>query len=187
MRAPRAAAALYLALALHALLLLGLALRSPLPEGNGSGPGIGLAEPGAAARAEPPSDRAVVTAAVAAEPAPGPDPDTDAAAVSAPTAPPRTASTQARGGGERDVYLSRVRAHLTAYRRELPVGTGLGRAQVALRVAADGTVGELRLIESSGVAALDAEAVDLLRRASPLPRPPAEGGLHLVVPLSIGR
>ena len=103
---------------------------------------------------------------------------------------PIAASASARGsglaGGGRGGYLADLRRHLDRHRRSLPGVLASARSEVAFTVAADGGVSALRLQKSSGVAALDQEALDLLRRAAPLPKPPDGAARELVVPVSVG-
>ena len=64
-----------------------------------------------------------------------------------------------------------------------------GTASVAFTIARSGQVLSAHLIGSSGNPALDAEAVSLPRRASPVPPPPSEFGgsvLTLTVPIHFG-
>lgn len=89
-------------------------------------------------------------------------------------------------GGGRGGYLADLRRHLDRHRRSLPGVLASARSEVAFTVAADGGVSALRLQKSSGVPALDQEALDLLRRAAPLPRPPDGQARELVVPVSVG-
>lgn len=95
-------------------------------------------------------------------------------------APPAPAG----GGGGRDSYFARVRAHLNSYKVALPEGlSARGVAAVRFAVAADGTVSELALARSSGVAGLDEQALALVQRATPLPAPPQGRRLRLLVPI----
>ena len=87
-------------------------------------------------------------------------------------------------GGGFDRYFARLRQHLSFFRRELPPGTLPGEAEVGFTVLRDGHLESLSLIRSSGDPRLDAEALDLLRRAQPLP-PPGEGFRELAVPIRI--
>lgn len=89
------------------------------------------------------------------------------------------------GGGGVDRYFARLRAHLQAFRRELPRATGSGQAEVRFTVSAEGRVLAMSLLGSSGSPELDAEALDLIRRAEPLPRPPEGRSLELAVPIVI--
>jgi len=89
------------------------------------------------------------------------------------------------GGGSGNSYYSRLRAHLAGFRRELPGGLPPASARVRFRVSPEGWISDLELVQSSGVARLDAEALDLFRRAAPLPPPPDARELRLIVPVSI--
>jgi protein TonB len=73
-----------------------------------------------------------------------------------------------------------VMAHLNRHKRP-PGGVG-GTSQVAFTIDRSGRVLSVRLIRSSGNAALDQEAVALARRASPVPAPPPNvGGGNIVL------
>ena len=96
------------------------------------------------------------------------------------SAPPARA-----GGGGMDGYLARLRAHLYRFRRELPGRIGSARASVGFEVHADGSLGQVHLAQGSGLRELDEEAVALIRRAAPLPRPPQGRAMRLVVPITI--
>lgn len=94
------------------------------------------------------------------------------------------AASREAGGGGQDSYYARLRVHLQRHRRALlATGAVRGTSVVTFRVGADGAVSGLRLQRSAGNAALDAEALDLLRRAAPLPVPPQGRGLQLSVPI----
>ena len=71
-----------------------------------------------------------------------------------------------------------------------PTTAANGTATVAFTINRSGTVTSARLVASSGDAALDAEAVSLPRRASPVPEPPANvssGTIALAVPIRFSR
>lgn len=108
-----------------------------------------------------------------------------ARAAAAPAAEAATGAAPAAetGGGGRGGYYARLRAHLQRYRRPLLGDGAHGTAVVAFRVDGDGAVSALVLQRSAGTAVLDAEALDLLRRAAPLPRPPEGRALQLTVPI----
>jgi protein TonB len=89
------------------------------------------------------------------------------------------------GGGGQDLYFARLRAHLAGFRRELRPGLPPARSRVRVAITRDGWIEALELVGSSGVPELDAEAMDLLRRAAPLPPPPHGRGLRLIVPVEI--
>lgn len=79
-------------------------------------------------------------------------------------------------------------AHLN--RRKRSAGGSRGTATVAFSINRSGQVLSARLVRSSGNAALDREAVALVRRASPVPAPPANvkgNSVLLSVPVRIGR
>lgn len=82
-----------------------------------------------------------------------------------------------------------VVAHLNRRKRH-PGGAARGTASVAFTINRSGQVLSARLIRSSGNPTLDQEAVSLARRASPVPRPPANIGkasITLTVPVRFGR
>lgn len=81
-----------------------------------------------------------------------------------------------------------VMAHLNRHKR-YPGGGG-GTSSVAFTIDRSGRVLSARLIRSSGSAILDAEAVALARRASPVPAPPPSirgGRVVLSVPVRFSR
>jgi len=92
---------------------------------------------------------------------------------------------QVGGGGSGNSYYARLRIHLAGFRHELPGGLPPASARVRFRVSPEGWISDLELVQSSGVASLDAEALDLFRRAAPLPPPPDARELRLIVPVSI--
>lgn len=80
-------------------------------------------------------------------------------------------------------------AHLNRYKR-FPDGASPGVVHVRFRIDGQGRVLSAHLIGSSGHATLDAEAVAMIRRASPVPVPPAglvAGALTLQVPVRYTR
>ncbi|MEQ1439466.1 TonB family protein [Fontimonas sp. SYSU GA230001] len=110
-----------------------------------------------------------------------------AVSIAAPAAdtPTAAAAQQIRdaGGGGRGGYYAELRVHLQRFRRPLQAQTaGPRTAVVRFRVDGDGAVAALALQQSSGDPYLDAEALDLLRRAAPVPRPPRP--LQLTVPIA---
>jgi len=68
-----------------------------------------------------------------------------------------------------------------------PLARGVeGVVSLAFSIDRHGNVVSSRIVKSSGSAVLDAEALDLLKRAAPLPPPPAEianSELSFVVPI----
>lgn len=80
-------------------------------------------------------------------------------------------------------------AHLNRYKR-FPGGANPGTVQVSFSIDRSGRVLSARLISGSGDAALDEEAVSMIRRASPVPAPPAGLGgntVALAVPVKFSR
>jgi protein TonB len=82
-----------------------------------------------------------------------------------------------------------VVAHLNRHKR-YPGGGARGTSSVAFTIDRSGRVITARLIRSSGDKRLDQEAVSLARRASPVPKPPANikgGSIVLTVPIRFSR
>jgi protein TonB len=80
-------------------------------------------------------------------------------------------------------------AHLNRFKR-FPNGASPGTVQVAFSIDRGGRVLSARLVRGSGDAALDDEAVAMIRRASPVPAPPdGIGGssIALAVPVRFSR
>lgn len=86
----------------------------------------------------------------------------------------------------RNMIMSLLNRH-----KRMPAGGGQGTATVAFTIDRSGRVLSARLAASSGDAALDAEAVALARRVSPVPPPPPNlgngGNILLAVPVRFGR
>lgn len=81
-------------------------------------------------------------------------------------------------------------AHLNRHKRFPPGAAGTGIVTVAFTIDRSGRVLSARLVRGSGDAALDAEAVSLPRRASPVPAPPPNvggGSITLAVPIRFNR
>lgn len=87
-------------------------------------------------------------------------------------------------------WRSELMAHLNRYKR-FPSGAGSGGvATIAFTINRSGQVTGSRLLRSSGDSVLDAEAVALPRRASPVPAPPSGTGgssIGLAVPIRFSR
>jgi TonB family protein len=155
---------LAIALLVHAIivvLVIGFTMIPRSPAGNG-GEGVGLEySPGAGD--------------VDSEPVIAPPPTeitTDAPALPPLPAPVAVKRMEIKPGGipGGDMFLASVRAHLAKFRRELPPNIQTrGVVELRFKLSAEGTVSEARVAKSSGDAALDAEALNLLTRASPLP------------------
>lgn len=56
--------------------------------------------------------------------------------------------------------------------------------QIRFVVAPDGTIMAPELVSPSGVPELDEEVLGLLRRASPVPKPPPDVNTFVTVPIS---
>jgi TonB family protein len=102
--------------------------------------------------------------------------------------PSQAASGVGRGQSRSDAnYNGRVAAHLARHKR-FPEGAqskrNEGTAVVRFSLDGGGRVITVKLITSSGVAALDQEAQAMVRRASPFPAPPSGGTMEFTVPLS---
>lgn len=87
-------------------------------------------------------------------------------------------------------WRSRLQGHLAGFKRYPPTARKQrqqGTAIVHFAVNQEGYVLATKLIKSSGVAALDREALAVIKRAQPLPQPPAELLLNkqitLIVPV----
>ena len=79
-------------------------------------------------------------------------------------------------------HLSRHRRYPAAARQS----GQQGKVQVRFRIDRKGQVLSAQVIKASHSASLDAEAVAMLKRASPLPEPPDEVGgetVELVIPV----
>ena len=86
-------------------------------------------------------------------------------------------------------WSSKIVAQLERYKRYPPDAQSRGEhgvAQVFFTLDRQGRVLESHVLQSSGAAALDAEALALLQRAQPFPAPPAELSgqqVNLTVPI----
>ncbi|WP_299656301.1 TonB family protein [uncultured Jannaschia sp.] len=89
---------------------------------------------------------------------------------------------QAAGNAAAANYPGRVRQQVSRMRQ--PRISARGTATIAFTVAANGTLASLGLARASGVARIDREAVDLIRRAAPFPPPPPGAQTSFTVPIS---
>ena len=89
---------------------------------------------------------------------------------------------QAAGNASAANYPGRVRQQVSRMRQ--PRISTRGTATVAFTVAANGTLASLGLARASGVARIDREAIDLIRRAAPFPPPPPGAQTSFTVPIS---
>lgn len=106
-------------------------------------------------------------------------------------APKSAASVESRASKAKSVsparWQSRVVAWLNRHKR-YPHGAGgeQGMVSVAFAINASGSVLSVRVARSSGNAELDKAALDMVRRASPVPAPPpeiAQSRMNLAVPV----
>jgi protein TonB len=87
-------------------------------------------------------------------------------------------------------YLQRLMAQLAkhkTYPPELKKQRLDGTVQVGFRIAADGTISQVRVVTSSGHRLLDDAAMAMVRNASPVPAIPSSlqrQAMTLVVPVS---
>lgn len=154
-----------------------------------------VAEPPAYARPTPslrPIAQAVTNISMPSNPRPAALPITPTPASTAPStaaeAEPPSPPARAAPGAPANVeqaYARRLWAHIASRR---PAGIRLeGTSQVAFRLDRSGKVTTLRLVRSSGNAMLDALALRIVKRAAPMPEPPAElNDAQLAFTLPIG-
>ena len=184
----KTALSLYIAVAVHLLLILLIAVGTGSNQSlRGSGSGLGgddavapAANDAAAAALHGDALTLAATPIELQPPAPEKPPETKAVNASAPA----TAGSGRAGGGSGG-YMAQVRAQLSRHRRSLPGVLTTAHSEVAFSIDADGGVSDVKLIESSGIAALDQEATALVLRASPLPPPPDGKPRRLSVPVSV--
>ena len=106
--------------------------------------------------------------------------------VSATSGGPASRQSSGNAAAEQQ-WLGKLSAHLE--RRKRYPRTAMARkmegvVQIRFLVAPDGTVLASEIVRSSGTPDLDGEALDLLRRASPVPPPPPEIKTLVTVPIS---
>ena len=121
----------------------------------------------------------------AARPKPASPPPSRAAA--APTPQARGAAMQAFEASPS--WRGALQAHLNRYKR-FPDGAKPGLVRVAFAIDQQGRVLSASLVASSGDARLDAEALAMVRRSSPVPAPPTRAGsglIRLAVPIRFDR
>ncbi len=86
-------------------------------------------------------------------------------------------------------WQSALVAHIERFKRypaEARAHDERGVARVAFRIDHDGRIVDSHIVQSSGFAALDAELIEMLARAQPMPRPPAklaDSELSFIVPV----
>jgi periplasmic protein TonB len=86
-------------------------------------------------------------------------------------------------------WQSALVAHIERFKRypaEARAHNERGVARVAFSIDHDGRIVDSHIVQSSGFSALDAESIEMLNRAQPMPRPPAklaDAELSFVVPV----
>jgi protein TonB len=117
-----------------------------------------------------------------------------AAKASAEDAPKKAAPRATEGAKSRGEsparWQSRVNAHLNRFKRYPAGERDTGAAAVRFSIDASGRVLSASLSRSSGNVALDKAAVEMVRRASPVPAPPpaiAKARMSLTVPVRFSR
>jgi periplasmic protein TonB len=86
-------------------------------------------------------------------------------------------------------WQSALVAHIERFKRypgEARAHNERGVARVAFRIDHEGRILASRIVQSSGSATLDAESIEMLARAQPMPRPPSalpDSELSFVVPV----
>jgi periplasmic protein TonB len=155
---------------------------------------------------EPPvvADSAVTLPAPTSDPPKKPEPDKAEEQASletpVPTAPPAAATPEPQPAGPAigevpdptaaaiATWQQLLQAQLERFKRYPPRARGAhGMVTVAFTVGRNGSVVSSHIIQSSGSATLDEEALALIKRAQPLPPPPntiADNQLSLVVPIN---
>lgn len=101
---------------------------------------------------------------------------------------PPTASGIGRGASPADAnYHGLIAAHLARHKQypaEARASRSEGTASIAFAIDGGGRVMSVRLVRSSGVAALDQESLAMVRRASPFPAPPGRKPMRFTVPVT---
>lgn len=101
----------------------------------------------------------------------------------------RAAAAAASAAASSASWRASLMAHLNRYKR-FPPGASPGSVSVSFTIDRSGGVRSASLARSSGNSALDAEAVAMVRRASPVPPPPAGVGgssMAIAVPIRFSR
>ena len=104
------------------------------------------------------------------------------------TGPPASLHVAEKGRDDLAAYLSAVRwkiDEVKKYPRKAIRKNWTGTVIIAFQINQEGKVRDIKLIQSSGHHILDEEGMAILRRASPLPRPPSwkKEKLELEIPI----
>lgn len=103
-------------------------------------------------------------------------------------APPAAASDESHAARNAS-YRARIAKHLARFKR-FPAGArqgaGAGKVTLAFALDAEGRVESVALVASSGSGVFDAEALAMIRRAEPFPKPPesAREARSFVIPVA---
>ena len=123
---------------------------------------------------------ALFAEAVSAQQSASPPPDAVPPASTAPSPPAPVSSAAAS-------WQQSLVARLVRFQRYPPRARGVeGVVSLAFSIDRHGNVVSSHIVKSSGSALLDYEALDLIKRAAPLPAPPAEiadSDLSVIVPI----
>jgi len=101
----------------------------------------------------------------------------------------RAAAAASASAASSASWRASLMAHLNRFKR-FPAGASPGSVSVAFTIDRSGGVRSASLARSSGNSILDAEAVAMVRRASPVPAPPAGvggGSMAISVPIRYSR
>jgi protein TonB len=103
-------------------------------------------------------------------------------------APLAVASTEILAAAD-DGYRARIARHLAKFKRfpaEMPRSVAGGKVTISFSIGPDGRVLNAQVVLPSGVPAIDAEAMAMLRRAEPFPTPPHAGRMtnSFVIPVA---
>jgi TonB family protein len=121
----------------------------------------------------------VIAELVTRAPPPPVEPKVNRGAPETPS-PPVVDSTASAGD---DGYFARLRLHLAGFLPPPRQGLAPGVAQVRIRIGESGELDGVSLARSSGSTVLDQEALELVARAAPVPRPPQ--AMAVLVPVEV--
>lgn len=166
-----------------------LPILPPLPEADAMLPAPAPVTPPRLRRADPPAAVAKPRP-VRRKPAEKPRRMREASAPPPPAQPSRAPMQDARGSSAQLSELmaswrGSVRVHINRY-KYFPESARPGQVRVSIAIDGQGRVLSARLVTSSGDATLDAEAVAMIRRASPVPAPPS-GPISVTLPINYAR
>jgi protein TonB len=73
-----------------------------------------------------------------------------------------------------------IHRHLTYPKTAWQMGWQ-GKVRISFFVSSDGDAEGIRIVESSGIAAVDRSALEAVKKASPFPKPPAEARISIPI------